>query len=121
MTRICFQFRVRVESLEVYLERHRELWPEMLAELTAAGIGNYSIFHAGDGQMIGYYETADVAKTDAYMSRSEIAARWDADMQPMFADLPDSPGNHVPNPIEVFNLEDQLLESTEDSIEPMSA
>jgi len=120
MTRVCFQFRVRLESIDVYLERHREVWPEMLAELTAAGIGNYSIFYAGDGQMIGYYETADVTKTDAYLAHSEIAVRWDADMQPMFSDLPDSPGTRVRIPTEVFNLEDQMLGSVEGADELMS-
>lgn len=108
MTRVCFQFHVRPEHLPLYLQRHREVWPEMLAELAAAGISNYSIFHAGGGQMIGYYETVDAARTDEYLAQSAVAARWDADMQPLFADLPDAAGTRVRHPIEVFHLEEQL-------------
>ena len=37
--------------------RHENVWPEMRAALTKAGWGNYSIFLAGDGLLVGYLET----------------------------------------------------------------
>jgi len=44
--RVCFLARVRPERMAEYSERHKEVWPEMLAALRAAGWGNYSIFLA---------------------------------------------------------------------------
>lgn len=108
MNRMCFEFQVDVDQLDVYLARHREVWPEMLTELAAAGMRNYSIFHAGQGRMIGYYEAADLELTDRRLAASDVAKRWDVDMRPMFRDLADEPGTQVRHPIEVFNLEDQL-------------
>ena len=37
MERVCFQLRVRADRLDEYRERHRAVWPEMLAALSAAG------------------------------------------------------------------------------------
>ena len=37
MERVCFQVRVRADRLDEYRERHRAVWPEMLAALSATG------------------------------------------------------------------------------------
>jgi L-rhamnose mutarotase len=47
--RVCFLARVRPERLDEYRDRHKAVWPEMLAALRAAGWGNYSVFLAADG------------------------------------------------------------------------
>ena len=49
MSRICFLLRVRPERLDEYKARHREVWPEMLAELRETGWSNYSLFLGEDG------------------------------------------------------------------------
>jgi hypothetical protein len=59
MERVCFLARVRPERLDEYRERHTSVWPEMLAALAKTGWGNYSIFLAEDGLLVGYLETAD--------------------------------------------------------------
>ena len=38
---------VRPGYEEEYKKRHDEIWPEMISELKAAGIRNYSIFRHG--------------------------------------------------------------------------
>ena len=38
-----------------YVRRHDEIWPEMIDELRAAGIRNYTIWNNGD-ELIGYYQ-----------------------------------------------------------------
>lgn len=108
MPRICFEFQVGAEHLTRYLAHHREVWPEMLEEIADAGIHNYSIFHAGDGRMIGYYETADTEATDRRLAASPIAKRWDHLMRPMFVALSDGDGSRTRHPPEIFNLEEQL-------------
>ena len=66
--------------LDEYLERHAPVWPEMLAEIAAAGRRNYSLFLGDGGRLIGYYETDDDDAAQAYLAASPIAARWEAEM-----------------------------------------
>ena len=58
-TRVCFQLQVSPELLDEYIARHTPVWPEMLAEIAAAGRRNYSLFLGDGGRLIGYYETDD--------------------------------------------------------------
>lgn len=115
MTRHCFQLAVRPALLDEYLERHSPVWPEMLAEIAAAGRRNYSLFLAQDGTLIGYYETDDDAAAQAYLAASEVAARWEAEMGRFFIDLDGRPDQAAVPVREVFNLEAQLsaAESTD--------
>jgi len=67
-----------------YSERHKEVWPEMLAALRAAGWGNYSIFLAEDGLLIGYLETDDYQAALDAMAATEVNGRWQAEMAGYF-------------------------------------
>jgi L-rhamnose mutarotase len=107
-TRVCFQLQVRPELLDEYIARHSPVWPEMLAEIEAAGRRNYSLFLAEGGRLIGYYETDDDAAAQAYLAASEVAARWEAEMARFFVGLDGRP-DQVATPLtEIFNLHDQL-------------
>ncbi|KHK97113.1 L-rhamnose 1-epimerase [Microbacterium mangrovi] len=111
MTRICFELQVAPEHLEEYVARHRAVWPEMLAEIEAAGRRNYSLFLAGEGRLVGYYETDDDAAARAYLAASPVAARWEAEMSRFFVGLAGRADQATTPLTEVFNLEDQLRES----------
>ncbi len=65
-----------------YQRRHDALWPEMCVELDAAGIKTYHIFRHGL-TLFGYFETADIAATQAYLAKSEINAKWSDHMAPI--------------------------------------
>lgn len=108
MTRHCFQLQVRPELVDEYLARHAPVWPEMLAEIAAAGRRNYSLFLGENGVLIGYYETDDDAAAQAYLAASEIAARWEVAMGRFFVDLEGRPDQAATPLSEVFHLEDQL-------------
>jgi L-rhamnose mutarotase len=84
MERVCFQVQVRVDRLDSYRERHRAVWPEMLAALRAAGWSNYSLFLRPDGLLIGYLETEDFAAAQRAMEETDVNARWQAQMAPFF-------------------------------------
>ncbi len=85
LTRIGFTLQVRVERLDEYKARHREVWPEMLAALTAAGWHNYSLFLRPDGLLFGYFETPGTfAEAQAKMAEFEVNARWQAFVAPFF-------------------------------------
>ena len=110
MTRVAFQLQVRPELLDEYLARHSPVWPEMLAEIAAAGRRNYSLFLGDGGRLIGYYETDDDAAAQAYLASSAVAARWEAEMARFFVDLDGRPDQSATALTEVFHLEDQLAD-----------
>jgi L-rhamnose mutarotase len=102
--RICFVLHVRREAIEEYRARHAAVWPEMRAALARTGWRNYSIFLRDDGMMIGYVETDDFAAAQARMRETDVNARWQAEMAPLFT----SPGEAGPTmtPIpEIFHLD----------------
>ena len=106
--RVCFQLQVDPALLDEYIERHTPVWPEMLAEIAAAGRRNYSLFLGEGGRLIGYYETDDDAAAQAYLAASPVAARWEAEMSRFFVGLDGRPDQAAAPLAEVFNLEAQL-------------
>ena len=90
MERVCFRLQLRLDRLDEYIERHGEVWPEMLAALTETGWTNYSLFvDRRDGTLIGYLETPDLAAAQAGMAARPVNARWQANMAEFFVDLDD--------------------------------
>ena len=111
--RVCFQLQVDPALLDDYIERHTPVWPEMLAEIAAAGRRNYSLFLGDGGRLIGYYETDDDAAAQAYLAASPVAARWEAEMSRFFVGLDGRPDQAATPLAEVFNLEAQLASARE--------
>jgi len=109
MERVCFQLQVRPDRLEEYERRHAAVWPDMLGALADTGWHNYSLFLRPDGLLIGYFETPSLADARAGMERTEVNARWQADMAEFFEDLgADRPDTGFVRLQEIFHLEDQL-------------
>jgi L-rhamnose mutarotase len=105
MQRICFVLQVKPERLDEYKERHRTVWPEMLAGLRETGWGNYSLFLREDGLLVGYLETENFERARAGMAEREINDRWQREMSDFFVQpvgvLPD----RAMHPLEeVFHL-----------------
>ncbi len=84
MERVCFLARVRPDRLEEYRMRHQDVWPEMRAALSEAGWGNYSIFLADDGLLVGYLETGDYQAALDAMAATDVNRRWQAEMAGFF-------------------------------------
>ena len=106
MQRVCFLLKVRPARLDAYRRRHEQVWPEMLAALSATGWHNYSLFLREDGLLFGYFETPhDLATAAAKMAATEVNTRWQEFMAPYF----ESPDNARPDQMlveleEVFHL-----------------
>lgn len=84
MERVCFLLRVRADRLDEYKARHAEVWPDMLAALSASGWRNYSLFLRPDGLLVGYLETDDFEAAQAAMELTVVNARWQAEMAEFF-------------------------------------
>jgi len=103
MERVCFLARVRPDRLAEYRQRHRDVWPEMLAALRDAGWGNYSLFLADDGLLVGYLETEDYQAALEAMATTDVNKRWQAEMAEFFvADGP--PDQNFRRLAEIFHL-----------------
>jgi L-rhamnose mutarotase len=78
----------------------------MLAALRETGWRNYSLFLRPDGLLVGYLECDDFAAAQRAMEQTEINARWQADMKPLFelpaGARPDTAGERLE---EIFHLD----------------
>ena len=107
MRRIGFLLRVRPDKIAEYRERHKAVWPQMLAALRRTGWHNYSLFLRDDGLLFGYFETPESFQAAlAGMSKEEINAKWQDLMAPYFESLS---GAHADEAMveleEVFHLD----------------
>ena len=84
MERVCFLLRVRPGMIDEYKRRHEQVWPEMLAALSAAGWRNYSLFLRPDGLLIGYLETDNFEEARLRMAETGVNERWQREMKPFF-------------------------------------
>jgi L-rhamnose mutarotase len=103
--RVCFLLKVKPDRVDEYRERHAQVWPDMQAALRDTGWHNYSLFLRDDGLLVGYLETDDFEKALDGMARTEINARWQAEMAPFFEDLDGRPDETMRPLTEVFHLD----------------
>jgi len=108
MPRVCFTLQVRQDRMAEYAERHAAVWPEMLRALHDTGWHDYSLFLRDDGLLVGYLQTDDLAAAQAGMARTDVNARWQAEMAEFFVELDLPPDQGFWQLSEVFHLEDQL-------------
>ena len=104
MERVAFTMRLLPGAEAEYRRRHAAVWPEMLAELKAAGAANYSIFLDGD-RLFGYLEVEDLRRFQQYMSDSAVNTRWQAEMGSSLIDPLTDPATGFHRQLdEVFHL-----------------
>jgi L-rhamnose mutarotase len=100
--RTAFVLRVRPDKIDEYVEAHKNVWPELLAALRAAGIRNYSIYRNGN-EMFGYFESDDPAAAAAHLEMQDIHTRWQDAMAGLLEDrVPDA---GPPTLEEIFRLD----------------
>jgi L-rhamnose mutarotase len=108
MHRVCVTLQVPPDRMAEYAERHAAVWPEMLRALHDTGWHDYSLFLRDDGLLVGYLVTEDLAAARAGMARTDVNARWQAEMAEFFEELDLPPDEGFWQLDEVFHLEDQL-------------
>ncbi len=104
MQRIAFQLRIKAGKEAEYDETHRQVWPELLAELESFGVTDYSIFRRGQ-ELFLYLRVPDLATYLRQLSESEVNLEWQAKMAPIFEPVPSlQPGEALAFMEEVFFL-----------------
>ena len=81
MQRVGILLKVRLDRLEEYKRLHNPIWPELAADLKAAGMRNYTLWLAPDGTEFGYLECDDWDAVCAQLEKSEVHTRWQKLMQ----------------------------------------
>jgi L-rhamnose mutarotase len=79
MARASFVLKVRPDRMDEYVVAHRQVWPEMLDAIRAAGIRNYTIFRHGP-EVFGYFESDDLELASRYLADNEVNKRWQTAM-----------------------------------------
>lgn len=88
MQRVGFRLKLKMETLDEYVERHSNVWPDMLDALSATGWTNYSLFiDRSDGTLFGYVETPNLDAARAGMAALEVNDRWQSEMAKYFEEL----------------------------------
>ncbi|MBA3875988.1 MAG: L-rhamnose mutarotase [Anaerolinea sp.] len=104
MERIGFRMRLRPGQEAEYRRRHAAVWPELLADLRAAGASNYSIFLDGE-DLFGYLEVDDFERFRTVMVASEANTRWQPEMAALIDPLTDPATGFHRRMDEVFHLD----------------
>lgn len=97
MDRVFFMMRVRDGHQDEYMRRHREVWPEVLAEHTRAGVTKMAIYMKGTDVCL-YMEAEDYAKAVRVLSKSPEVLRWEEYMAPIM----ESTGSHGFDPANAY-------------------
>jgi L-rhamnose mutarotase len=90
MERIARIIRLKPEAIDDYKKIHAEVWPEVLATITACQIKNYSIFlREPENLLFAYFEYhgTDLEADMAKMAEDEATQRWWTITDPMQASL----------------------------------
>ena len=85
MQRVAFVMHVKEGQEAEYVRRHREVWPQVLADLERAGVEQMNIFMAGR-QLFLYMEVEDYAEAARILGECPESVRWEAYMEPIMED-----------------------------------
>jgi L-rhamnose mutarotase len=90
MQRLAFKMQLKPGAAAEYKKRHDEIWPELAAELTAAGVSDYSIFLDEETLTLFAVQKLSDGNTATAFPHSPIVRRWWNFMAPLMETHPDS-------------------------------
>ena len=104
MTRVAFKMRLKPGVVAEYKKRHDEIWPELVTELKAAGVSDYSIFFDEETLTLFAVQKLSDGNTAAELPNSPVIRKWWDYMAPLMEVNPDN--SPVAKPLkEVFHLD----------------
>ena len=90
MIRHAFTMKLKPGTVAEYKKRHDEIWPELAAELKAAGVSDYSIFLDEATLTLFAVQKLSEPNTAAALPQTAIVRRWWAAMAPLMEVNPDN-------------------------------
>lgn len=104
MQRHAFKMKLKPGMAAEYKKRHDEIWPELAAELKAAGVSDYSIFLDEETLTLYAVQKLSEGNTAAGLPNSPIVRKWWNFMSPLMEVNPDN--SPLAKPLrEVFHLD----------------
>jgi|SRR5580700_2709408 L-rhamnose mutarotase len=104
MKRHAFKMKLKSGMATEYKKRHDAIWPELAAELKAAGVSDYSIFLDEETLTLFAVQKLSRGNTAAQLPDSPIVHKWWDSMAPLMEVHPDN--SPVTKPLrEVFHLD----------------
>ena len=104
MPRLAFKMRLKPGAAAEYKKRHDAIWPELAAELRAAGISDYSIFLDEETLTLFAVQKLSDPNSAADLPDSPLVRKWWDYMAPLMETHPDH--SPVVRPLnEVFHLD----------------
>ena len=104
MKRNAFKMKLKPGKVAEYKKRHDEIWPELAAELRAAGVSDYSIFLDEETLTLFAVQKLTDNNSAAALPDSPIVRKWWDSMAPLMETHPDN--SPVAKPLkEVFHLD----------------
>ncbi len=79
MGHFAWVLEVRPGYEDEYKKRHDEIWPDLVEDISAAGLRNYNIFRHGL-TLFGYFECDDLPAAIEALGKSDANRRWGAHM-----------------------------------------
>jgi L-rhamnose mutarotase len=104
MKRKAFVMQLKPGFEAEYKRRHDAIWPELTAELRAAGVSDYSIYLDGESlRLFGFQKLSEGSMADK-LAEKAIMRRWWDYMKDLMETNPD--GSPVAKPlVEVFHMD----------------
>ena len=104
MKRHAFKMKLKPGVVAEYKKRHDEIWPELAAELRAAGVSDYSIFLDEETLTLFAVQKLSDKNTAAALPNSPIVRKWWDYMAPLMEVHADN--SPIVKPLrEVFHLD----------------
>jgi len=88
--RNAFKMKLKPGFEAEYKKRHDEIWPDLAAELTRAGISDYSIFLDAETLTLFAVQKLTDDHTAAALPKTEIVKKWWAYMADIMDTNPDN-------------------------------
>jgi L-rhamnose mutarotase len=90
MTRHAFKMKLKPNVAAEYKKRHDEIWPELAAELRAAGVSDYSIFLDEETLTLFAVQKLSDKNSAAALPDSPNVRKWWNFMAPLMEVNPDN-------------------------------
>lgn len=76
MKRVAFKMKLKAGYEEEYKKRHDEIWPELVQELSKAGVYDYSIYFDEETNMLFAVQKLTDGNAADRLAQTDIVRKW---------------------------------------------